>query len=305
MRITDELIQNRLRTIFEDDNIFFDKSIFAGGLTNYNYVMNISGSEFVIRKPGGMTNLMIDRGIEKVNTAIACELGINSECFYFDEETGIKVSRYIGNSRNIAQDNPLKPSNIKAVSGLIKRVHSSPKDFPNKFDWKEELVKYESIVKELKGGYFYDYEDLKNRLIKFVDENVFTEVLVPCHNDTVPENFIVNNNGESWLIDWEYAGMNDPSWDFAAYVLESRLNEDAINLFMSEYYGQYPEDKTMTNIKAYMLAQDLLWTVWALIRHYNGEDFLEYCNIRYERFRKNLEAVLTDSDCSLSELANN
>jgi len=48
-----------------------------------------------------------------------------------------------------------------------------------------------------------------------------------------------------------------------------------------------------------MVAQDLLWTVWALIRHYNGEDFLDYCNIRYERFRRNVKAISKEIDCSI------
>ena len=41
----DELVQRKLRLIFQDDSIIFDKSRFAGGLTNYNYIMNIKGKE--------------------------------------------------------------------------------------------------------------------------------------------------------------------------------------------------------------------------------------------------------------------
>ena len=45
-------------------------------------------------------------------------------------------------------------------------------------------------------------------------------------------------------------------------------------------------------IKCYMAAQDLLWSVWAMIRHYNGDDFLQYFNLRYERFKKNVEEII-------------
>src|SRR5690554_5406484 len=88
----EEIIQKKLRTIFNDDEIMFDKSRFAGGLTNYNYIMTIHGEEYVIRKPGGMTEQMIDRTVEKINNKITSQLGINSECIYFDEVTGIKIS---------------------------------------------------------------------------------------------------------------------------------------------------------------------------------------------------------------------
>lgn len=298
----DELVQKKLRLIFQDDSIIFDRSRFAGGLTNYNYIMDIQGKEYVVRLPGGMTNQMIDRTIEKVNNAIACELGLNSECYYFDDISGIKISIYIKNSRNIAQADPCDPVNIMAVSDLMKRIHTSPKPFPNQFDWEEELDKYEQIVREQKGDFFFDYFTSKSKLKDFVGRNIKRTLSVPCHNDTVPENFVISQDGRTYLIDWEYSGMNDPNWDVAAYILESRLTEEAIDCLLQEYYGKSPTDEEELKIKVYMVVQDLLWTVWALIRHYNGDDFLDYCNIRYERFRKNLKALIGQSGCTIADL---
>jgi thiamine kinase-like enzyme len=301
----DELIQKKLRQIFHDDSIIFDKSRFAGGLTNYNYIIEINGTEYVIRQPGGMTNEMIDRRIEKVNNAIACELGLNSQCIYFDENSGMKISAYIKNSRNIAQADPCDPESIKAVSGLMKKIHFSSRAFSNLFDWRTELEKYEQIVKELNGDFFFDYKALKNQLSDFFDKNIRSKVLLPCHNDTVPENFVVDGKGNAFLIDWEYSGMNDPSWDVAAYILESRLTEPAAEALLLEYYGRMPDAEEELKIKFFMVAQDLLWTVWALIRHYNGEDFLDYCNIRYERFRKNIRAICGKSDFTIVDMVKN
>lgn len=301
----DELVQKKLRLIFQDDSIIFDRSRYTGGLTNYNYIMDIQGIEYVVRLPGGMTNQMIDRKIEKVNNAIASELGLNSECYYFDDVSGIKISVYIKNSRNIAQADPCDPVNLTAVSDLMKRTHASPKSFPNQFDWEEELNKYEQIVREQKGDFFFDYFVLKNQLKEFVGCHIKNAMSVPCHNDTVPENFVVSESGRTYLIDWEYAGMNDPSWDVAAYILESRLTAEAIQFLLLEYYGELPPADEELKIKAYMVVQDLLWTVWALIRHYNGEDFLDYCNIRYERFRRNLKSVTGQSGSTIADLVKN
>lgn len=298
----EELIQKRLRQIFHDDSIVFDKSRFTGGLTNYNFIMSINGTEYVIRQPGGMTNQMIDRNIEKVNNAIACELGLNSQCFYFDEISGIKISFYIQNSKNIAQLDPCNPANLMAVSELIKKTHTSPKNFPNVFDWRMELDKYEQIVKGLNGDFFFDYASLKKLLFDFFTLNIPNTLSVPCHNDTVPENFVIDKNGKAYLIDWEYSGMNDPNWDVAAYILESKLTMEAIETLVTDYYGRGPTPEEELKIKGFMAAQDLLWTVWALIRHYNGEDFLDYCNIRYERFRRNVKVISKKPDCSIFDL---
>jgi thiamine kinase-like enzyme len=304
MKIED-LVQSKLRSIFNDDDLIYDKSRFAGGLTNYNYIMNIKGSEYIIRQPGGMTNQMIDRSVEKVNNRIASELGLNSECVYFDEISGIKISAYIKNSKNVAITNPCEPGNIRAVSSLLKKTHLSKRHFSNFFDWKTELTKYEQIVKELNGDFFYDYHDLKKNLLNFFAQNIKQTISQPCHNDPVPENFIINNKDEAYLIDWEYSGMNDPAWDVAAYILESKLGEKPIKDFLVDYYGHHPKMEELVKIKGFMLAQDLLWTVWALIRHYNGEDFLDYCYFRYERFRKNMEAIRHLSDYSISSIVKN
>lgn len=301
----EEIIQEKLQLIFNDDTIIFDKSRSAGGLTNYNYIMNIKGEEYVVRQPGGMTNIMIDRNIEKVNNNIASELGLNSECVYFDELSGIKISKYIKDSHNVALANPSCPANLIAVSKLMKKIHSSPKHFPNSFDWHTELKKYEQIVKELNGDLFFDYVTLKEKLLDFMGENIKHTISLPCHNDTVPENFIINSDGRAFLIDWEYSGMNDPSWDVAAYILEAKLTEESIQYLVLEYYGQIPMPEEVLKLKCFMIAQDLLWAVWALIRHYNGDDFLDYCYFRYERFRKNIKAITVSLDYSIGDLVKN
>lgn len=301
----EELVQKKLRLVFNDDSIIFDKSRFAGGLTNYNYFMNIKGIEYVVRQPGGMTNLMIDRKIEKENNRIASEFGLNSECVYFDEISGIKISVCINNSKNIAQTDPSSLTNLRAVSGLMKKTHSSPKHFPNSFDWEIELNKYEKIIQELKGGFFFDYTALKNQLLDFMQKNIKDIISVPCHNDTVPENFVVDDNGRTYLVDWEYSGMNDPSWDVAAYILESRLSEEAIEYFLLDYYGKALTPEEILKIKCYMVAQDLLWMVWAMVRHYSGDDFLDYCSVRYERFQNNVKAITASTDYAIYDMVKN
>lgn len=289
--LMERLIQDTLHKVFGDPDLSFDKTRFAGGLTNYNYIMEIKGTEYVIRQPGGMTNLMIDRRIEKVNSGIASELGLNSECVYFDEDSGIKISIYIPDSRNFALADPSDQANLKSVAELMKRTHVSGKTFPNRFDWFKELGKYERLIAELRGELFFDHDEIKVKLMDFGKPLLESMRVLPCHNDTVPENFILDGHGKAYLIDWEYAGMNDPAWDVAAYILESRLDQDATASLLEAYYENGIEAVEMKRIQYFILAQDLLWTAWALIRHYNGEDFLDYCNLRYERLRRNMDAL--------------
>ncbi len=301
----DLLISEKLQEVFNQPDLTFDRSIFTGGLTNYNYRMNIKGKDYVIREPGILTEIMIDRQIEQVNTDIVSSLNINSTCIYFDPETGIKISEFIPNSKNLAQADPFAEKNLAAVTAILKKVHTSPVQFETAFDWKSELTKYEEVIQSINGNLFFDYPSLKKKLYDFFERYVTDVQLVPCHNDTVPENFLVDDHNRYYLIDWEYSGLNDPTFDLAAYIVETRLPKVAIEQLLEQYYGQTIPDDAIQKIKAYILSQDLLWTVWALIRHYCGDNFLDYCDRRYERFRRNIQELSKDPTYPLYKMVEN
>ncbi|MGP1441338.1 MAG: phosphotransferase [Anaerovoracaceae bacterium] len=297
-------IEQILHSIFDDESIVYDRSRFAGGLTNYNYFIEIRGNEYIVREPGVSTELIIDRHAEQTNNDLASKLDINSECIYFDSTTGIKISRRIQFAENFANLEPGSQPCIEQAAYLMKLLHNSSSNFPNKFNWYLELEKYEQIVTSLRGALFFNYQERKEQLLNFISKNITDFSAAPCHNDTVPENFLMNTStGKSFLIDWEYSGMNDPSWDIAMYILESKLSDDAISRLLTAYYGiSEPDKKTLIKLKCMCLAQDLIWSTWGIIRHYSGEDFLEYLNMRYGRFSKNLLTLMKDIEYPLCEM---
>ena len=68
-------IQDILRKVFADSTLVYDRSRFAGGMTNYNYIMEIHGALYVIREPGPKTEQIIDRDAEERNNRIASDQG--------------------------------------------------------------------------------------------------------------------------------------------------------------------------------------------------------------------------------------
>lgn len=291
----ENLIQRSIRRVFNDDTLRFDKSRFAGGLTNYNYIMAIHGHDYVIRQPGGMTEKMINRYTELENGKRTTSLGINCPYLYFDPDTGIKITNYIPHSKNLAQCNPRSNKNINIVLSLLKQLHHMQESFSNQFNWILELQKYETIIQDLHGETSMDYEEIKRYLEGLYNNYLNNENLVPCHNDPVPENFLTSPSGTSYLIDWEYSGMNSIYWDIAAYILESQLPEKAIYYLLETYFNRHITNNELFKIKIYILAQDLLWTTWALVRHYNGDDFLDYYVFRYERLKRNIRQLKSNT----------
>ena len=114
----------------------------------------------------------------------------------------------------------------------------------------------------------------------------------PCHNDLVAENFIKDIHGKIYLIDWEYSGMNDPMWDFAALFLESNFTETNRMLLLEHYLGGPVNDVIKEKILIYQILMDVLWSIWTCIKEAQGDDFGTYGIDRYNRAICNLARLV-------------
>ena len=63
------------------------------------------------------------------------------------------------------------------------------------------------------------------------------EETVPCNNDLLAENFI--DDGERlWLIDYEYSGNNEPSFELGNVWSESDLSLEQLDELVAAYWGE-------------------------------------------------------------------
>jgi thiamine kinase-like enzyme len=118
--------------------------------------------------------------------------------------------------------------------------------------------------------------------------------LAPCHCDPLCENFL--DSGERmWIVDWEYSGMNDPLWDLGDLSVEAGFTAAQDMELMRAYCGSEPSQAELGRMVIYKAMCDLLWTLWGLIQHSDGnsaEDFWAYSIGRFERCK----ALMTSSD---------
>ncbi|MEL7566249.1 MAG: phosphotransferase, partial [Dehalobacterium sp.] len=112
----------------------------------------------------------------------------------------------------------------------------------------------------------------------------------PCHNDTLPENWIVGDD-KLYLIDWEYAGMNDPNFDLAALSLENSLSEEEERIFLSEYYGGEISEENYGRVVINKYLCDYLWALWSVLQIDNGKPYDEYWPYGLNRFNRSLAQI--------------
>lgn len=268
--------------------------VYAGGMTNTNYKAAINGKEYFIRIPGKCTETMINRQEEALNAQIGSALKINVDTLYINPDTGIKITLSVPGAETLTSSTVRLPQNLKQIADILHTLHTADIEFNNSFNGLEELKKYEELVEEVHAEFPADYPEVMRSLgeLDEILHEKYGVIMRPCHNDLVPENFVKSDTGKIFLLDWEYAGMNDPSWDLAAFSCENAFSEKEIERFLTLYYSRKPTAAEMQKVRIFEIYQDILWSVWTIAKEASGEDFGTYGSDRYARGKKLLSEVM-------------
>lgn len=262
-----------------------------GGLTNHTYKVTMaSGEEYVVRIPGLGTESLINRKDEMVSTKLACDLGVDAELLYFDE-SGAKITKYIQNAVTMSSQELHREERIKQIAQILRKMHTCGVDTKVPFDVFMMANGYERIIQDKHVAMFDDYHLVKDAVMKIkeeIDSSIEIE-LVPCHNDPLCENWVVGND-KMYLIDWEYAGMNDGMWDLADVSIEACYDEACDKMLLHAYLGKDPEKLDEKHFLASKIYVDYLWTLWAKARvPYDGQPMEDWAKERFERLKSNME----------------
>lgn len=254
-----------------------------GGMSNKNFKVEFSEEEsYVLRVPGNGAEGMVERKNEEVNSMLGCRMVINPEILYFNDKTGIKLAKYIRNAETLNAATIQRTTNMKKIAAIFYTLHHSKVRLNNEFNIFHEIEKYEKLL----GGHemYEGWQPVRKAVMALEDYlNELGVSLKPCHNDLVAENFIKDEEGTIFLIDWEYSGMNDPMADFAALFLESNFSEENMDYMLHSYFkGDIPAN-TEEKIKVYQILWDYLWAVWTVIKEAKGDNFGSYGRDRFNR----------------------
>ncbi len=262
-----------------------------GGLTNYTYHVAVEdGKEYVVRLPGEGTEALINRSEEKISTKLACDLDLDAECLYFGED-GSKVTAYIPDAVTMSADSLKEELHIRQIAEIFQRLHTSGVNTGVAFDVFDMAAAYENIITEKEVPMYKDYPEVKKAVMKIKREidQICRISIVPCHNDGLCENWVTQGKtGRMYLIDWEYAGMNDAMWDLADVSIEASYDQLLDTVLLKEYLRREPEDLDWKHFLAAKIYVDFLWTLWAKTRvPYDGQSMEDWAAERYDRLKKN------------------
>lgn len=261
-----------------------------GGLTNHTYHVRLESGEYVVRIPGEGTEELINRRDEKTSTLLAYQLDIDARLIYFGND-GSKVTEYIHGAETMCAETMRDPVHIRQAAAIFKKLHTCGEDTGVPFEVFDMADGYESIIKKYKVPMFTDYQETKKRVMAIKQEvDLFCDTTrVPCHNDSLCENWIFGND-RMYLIDWEYAGMNDGMWDLADISIEASYNYEQDELLLKNYLECKPDAKTWKHLFANKIYVDYLWTLWAKTRvPFDGQPMEDWALERYTRLKRNID----------------
>ncbi len=261
-----------------------------GGMTNRTFhLVRPEGDDLVVRLPGEGTDELINRADEQVSTNLACHLGIDSDLLYFDRR-GYKISRYIPNAHTMTAEDLRQDQHILEIAEIFRRLHACGVDTRVPFEVFSMAADYEAIIEKNHVALYEDYHSAKRQVmqIKASLDQTGLGPKVPCHNDSLCANW-VHGSDKLYLIDWEYAGMNDAMWDLADVSIEAEYSEAENDKLLSAYFGREATLQEKMRFVANMIYLDYLWTLWGLTRvPYDGDVMQAYADARYERLKQNL-----------------
>lgn len=280
-QLNSEAIETILETLGCEVGDIHEIEALKKGMTNRSFRFRCKDKRYIMRIPGEGTDRMINRKQEyDVYQAIAGE-DICDSVRYISPENGYKITEFLENARVC---DPLNMSDVQQSMDYLRSVHERKLKVEHAFDIFEEIEKYETYWGK-EASIYVDYEKTKNKvyeLKRYIDAQEKDWTLT--HIDAVPDNFLFVGD-RIYLIDWEYAGMQDPHVDIAMFAIYAMYDREHVERLINAYFRCECPEAVRTKIYCYIAACGLLWSNWCEYKRICGVEFGEY-SLRQYRYAK-------------------
>ena len=228
-----------------------------GGMSNYTYVVETRGKRYTYRVPGKYAEKFVDRVEEWDNIQEVNKLSLNNATSYVEVISGEKLAEYVEGT--ILSETDVVSYNEMSVKAL-KTIHNSNLRFKD-YNAFGRLADYERYCREMGFTHPKEYIELRGKLDQM--RQAHTDVpMVPCHCDYQPTNLVVSGD-KLYVLDWEFAGMNDPFYDIACY---GNAGFDKALSLLEAYVGHKPTSQELRRLYYHRAFQCLQWYNVALFK---------------------------------------
>lgn len=243
------------------------------GLTNLSFKFTVNDQTYVYRHPGVGTEQYINRQSEAFAQEVAKEYKLDDSFITMDENEGWKLSTFIPDASTLDYNNK---GQVSQSLKMIKVLHDAK--IEGKFDF-DIWAKTNDFIKQIKVKGRYDFKDFDklyermNKLYELTETDHYPKVL--CHCDFYDPNILITKD-DLYLIDWEYAGNDDPGVDIGTFIACSNYNFDEAMNVLDTYEGKTMSKDRKRHFIGYIALASYYWFIWAIFQESNGAAVGEY-----------------------------
>lgn len=330
VNVDSDIVKNICDTLHCDPNGIKDIAVINAGLTNVSFKFTVDGVEYVYRHPGGTAGNLIDRTAEMFSQLTAKSLEVDKsvitmtlggwklsycvqdlvECDFrkYDDqlEKGMEYLRGMHavdvseaaikqKLADIADTMPMTETEKETFLNALVRVDANK--LVKDFDDVQEGLKLMRIASATKGNLLNEFADEIEK-VKRLDAYVKADAerlgykKVCCHNDTYEPNFLATKDGDLYLIDWEYAGLNYAANDLACFFCRYMYSDEDIEKFMKTYFGRELTADEHRFYIAFIAICGFYWMGWGLYKGSVGDDDGFFFLLAYRNFHRFIDVAL-------------
>ncbi len=236
----------------------------SGGLTNRNLKVTVGSGVYVVRwSQTDVGMLGIDRDAEHANSQRAAGTGVAPRVVDYRPDLNVLVIEFIVGS-TLTEVDFNRPEVLARAAAACRLLHSGAA-FVGDFNMFARQADYRRRIAEaglwLPAGYD-DFADSWHDV-----RQVLTETrtgTVPCNNDLLAGNFI-DGGDRVWLIDYEYSGNNEASFELGNTATECEFTPDLTQAWVEAYYGRM-EPALLARVQLQSLVSEYGWALWGFIQ---------------------------------------
>ena len=261
-------------------------TVLKKGMTNRSFLFTCRGKQYIMRIPGEGTDRLIDRRQEAAVYGAIRDLSLCDDVYYIDPANGYKITAFLENARVC---DPEDPNDVRRCMAFLRKFHERRLHVGHSFDIFGQIEFYEQLWKGNPSVYA-DYRRTKEQILSlrpYIEAHAGEKVLT--HIDAVPDNFLLTGD-DIRLIDWEYAGEQDPHVDIAMFAIYALYDRAQIDALIDAYFPEGCPGETRLKIYCYVAACGLLWSTWCEYKRQLGVEFGEY-SLRQYRYAKDFYRI--------------
>ena len=270
----------RLATLLRVDAARLQAQPLPGGLSNRGCLLRYGSERWAVRLPlvtsagetaraGETLSLESERRV----LAVAADAKLAPEVVVCDDETGALVTRYVESATSLTAERVRERVNIDRIAVTLRRLHSLPAPTGISAFRPTELAR--ACIDASRGPpgarrnladerrvWGPDFRDLAQAY-----EAAFKPMAL-CHNDLVAANIL--DDGQLWLVDFEYAVLADPVLDLAGLAGLNGFGPAHCHRLLDAYYGPERVPISLAQLNQVIRLVRLMAFFWALAHGGDG-----------------------------------